>query len=185
MKGAFGLFLAAIIATFSGVVAKPVFRATTSGIIVKPGTVEQMAITELNTINGTQVEDPITTMANSMTIRVHHNFDSSSQLYAYVTGLDRNDAPCFLQNNNQFYYPSASDPSVPSKITGNIRIPLSSKGGFVDVTVPDTLSSGRVSISEGELVFSALQTNNGAGVTVVQPSFANSNDINADKRCKW
>ena len=184
MKGTFSLVWVAITATFSGVVAKPTFRAAFAGTIVTPGTVEQMSITKLNTLNGTQVDDPVTALvANSMTVRVHHNFNSNSQLYVYVTGLDRNNAACMLQKNNQFYYPSTSSSTVPVQINADINIPLSSKGGFIDLNIPDTLSSGRIYISEGMLVFSVLKNNLG-GVTVVQPSFANPNDINSNKKCK-
>ncbi|KXJ87423.1 putative glucan endo-1,3-beta-glucosidase precursor [Microdochium bolleyi] len=160
--------------------AGPLVTAATAGIVVDPGTVEEMMITELNTINGSLVENPITTMGNTMTVRIHHNFNSGNQLYAYITGRDRNNVPMVLQNNNQYFYPKPVSGPVPQKITADIGRKLSSKGGFTDVTIPDTLNSGRIYVSEGELTFSAVLSDLGY-MSLVEPAFVDPNDVNANK----
>ncbi|KAH7014313.1 putative glucan endo-1,3-beta-glucosidase precursor [Microdochium trichocladiopsis] len=180
MKGAIGFAVAAATAMFSGVMAKPTFSAATAGTVVDPGTVAEMMVTELNTLNGTLVENPITTLGNTMTVRIHHNFNSNQQLYAYLIGRDRNDVPTVLQSNGQYFYPARVSGPVPTKISAPIGHKLSSKGGYVDIQIPDTLSSGRIYVSEGELTFSAVMSDLGY-MSLVQPAFVDPQDVNANK----
>ena len=108
-----------------------------------------------------------------------NNFDTSSQINAYLTGLDGDGAAYFLLANSTAYYPP-NPPSgqPPTEITEDIAIPLGAQGSTFTVNLPNYMTSGRIYFSVDTITF---YVNYGKdGPAVVAPSFTNSADPNID-----
>lgn len=86
----------------------------------------------------------------------------------------------FVQSDGSFYYPTCdSSTGVPQGITGSINIPLGGLGSTTSVTLPDYISSARIWLADGTLLFYTVCDSDGAP-SLVEPSSANPNDPNAD-----
>ena len=106
-----------------------------------------------------------------------HNSAGRGQVNAYLTGLDSDGRVVFVKANGVLIYPSSRGSPVPVPIDEDISISLPGQGGALEMTLPITITSGRVYFSEGKLNFFMVKTPNGDGV--VQPSPTNMRDRSA------
>ena len=169
MHGLLGLAVAAT-AFLGQTLARP--------LLATPGDVEDLWITDKNTINGT-IPTNMVTQSNPLKFSLHNNWGGANMV-AYVTGRDSNDQVVMLTSSGQFYYPNPAGSEVPVDIPSDagIAIPLGGQGQTTDFTVPDFISSGRVWVSDGELMFYTVVAGDGR-VALVEPSFANPSDPSA------
>ncbi|KAI1325534.1 glycoside hydrolase family 64 protein [Xylariaceae sp. FL0255] len=172
MRGLFNLAAASVVAFVTRSVAVP--------IVVKPGSVNDVVITSLNTINGTgTVPAPAGTNANSLQVEIVNNY-GNDQMYLYIDGKDSNNVPCLLGSDGTYYYPDAGGSTTPVQIdTSSIATPLGAQGSSTTVTLPDTLQSARIWVSQGELTFYTVDDGSG-GSAVVEPSVTNPSDPSAN-----
>ncbi|KAM0282166.1 hypothetical protein ACHAQH_003206 [Verticillium albo-atrum] len=152
---------------------------------VRPGGVDDVAVTEHNTLNGTfngeyqgargalRRDLPL---PGNLPLNLVNNFDGGS-LNAYISGLDSKGAVVFLAADGRLVYPTSGGSTVPVPIKANIAIPLPPKGQTLRVTLPIALSSGRVYFAAGKLDFFMVFTGSGDGL--VQPSISNLQDPSA------
>jgi len=101
----------------------------------------------------------------------------SSNVHAYVTGLDSSGQVVMLSNDGSYYYPTASG-SDPEEINADVAIPLNGPGETTTITLPDYISSSRVWFADGTLTFYVVETQYGPGL--VEPTAMNPNDASAD-----
>ncbi|WPG97386.1 glycoside hydrolase family 64 protein [Acrodontium crateriforme] len=107
------------------------------------------------------------------------NHRQSSNLTAYVTGLDPDGQLVILQSNGQFYKPICSSTSgVPEPITADIAIPLGGPGSTTTSSIPDYLTGSRIWFAEGKLNFFTVPGD--AGANLVEPSATDANDPSAN-----
>ncbi|KAI8631497.1 glycoside hydrolase family 64 protein [Xylariaceae sp. FL1651] len=172
MRGIFGLAAATVAAFVTGSLARP--------LVVHPGGVEDIVITQYNTVNSTSTIKAAQAN-NPLQLEIVNNF-GSNQMYLYVSGTDSNGVSCLLGADGNFFYPDAGGSVVPIPITGNIAIPLGGMGSTTTVTIPDQLISSRIWVSEGQLSFFTVAGANGASSTV-EPSVSNPSDPSA--QIKW
>jgi hypothetical protein len=151
-------------------------RAVGTGFTVAHGG-SHIMVTDKNTLNGTKhnhagqvVNDAAVT--GSLPLSFVNNF-AGSQVNAYIQGADSTGAVVFIDQNGNTVYPSSGGSSTPVPITQDIAIPLGGQGTNTTVTIPITMSSGRVYFSEGDLDFYMVATAIGEGV--VQPAPTNIN----------
>ncbi|KAK5625645.1 hypothetical protein RRF57_001361 [Xylaria bambusicola] len=173
MRGLFGLAAASVAAFITGSLARP--------LVVRPGGVDDVVITELNSINSTsKVEAAVAN--NPLQLEIVNNF-GNNQMYLYVTGRDSNGVACMVGADGNLFYPDAGGSTTPVPITGDIKTSLGGMGSTTTFTVPDFLISSRIWVSEGELqFFTSVDPNNGM-TAIVEPSVANSQDPSAS--IKW
>jgi hypothetical protein len=171
MRGLVGLAAATVAAFITGSLARP--------LTVHPGGVENIVITEHNTINSTSTIQAVQ-QNNPLQLEIVNNF-GSNQMYLYVTGSDSNGVACMLGADGSFYYPDAGGSGVPIPITGNVATALGGMGSTTTVTLPDTLISSRIWVSEGELQFYTVVSGTGASA-IVEPSVSNPDDPSANIR---
>jgi hypothetical protein len=154
-------------------------------LVVHPGDASDIVITAQDTLNGTlvggtasgQTNGGLAAAANAqLGLSFVNNFGAES-VNVYVTGYDSNNAIVMLQPNGQWYYPPSTTSSAPVQVTGNINIPLGSKGSTTTVTLPDYISSGRVWVAAGELQFFVVDAGGNTGL--VEPSAVNPSDPSA------
>ncbi|CRK18103.1 hypothetical protein BN1708_012235, partial [Verticillium longisporum] len=144
-----------------------------------PGGVDNVIVTEANTLNGTvnsEVEPARAPLPGNLPLSLVNNFAGGS-LNAYISGLDSNGAVVFLAADGSLVYPASGGSSVPVPIDADIAIPLPPKGQTLRITLPIALSSGRVYFSAGKLDFFMVFTGSGDGL--VQPSINNLQDPSA------
>ena len=103
---------------------------------------------------------------------------SSKNVHAYITGLDGSGQVVFVTAAGGFYYPPSAPGSSPQPIRADVAVLVRHKR---QLTLPGPISSARIWISEGPLMFSAVNTPSGTGL--VQPTVANPNDPN--QRVHW
>ncbi|KAK0385995.1 hypothetical protein NLU13_5832 [Sarocladium strictum] len=134
-------------------------KASNTGFtIVKPGGVDDIIITEDNTLNGTYVGDRayVKNMAESrapsIDLELVNNF-GGGPLNMYLQGLDQDNRIVFLGPGGTLVYPSSGGSTTPVPITENIAHPMPGRGETLRITVPFAMSSGRIYFCEGELPF--------------------------------
>lgn len=178
--------------------------AAAAPLVVTPGGPEAIVINADDTVNATSSAPTTTSSAASSAestsaVHVHVlaatdsttttsgqlplalvNKLASSNVHAYVTGLDANGALVMLQPNGAWYYPTAKDSTgVPALITGNVAIPLGAQGSTTSITLPGYISAGRVWFADGTLEFFTVMAATGAA-SLVEPSAVNPSDPSAD-----
>ncbi|KAF2134748.1 glycoside hydrolase family 64 protein [Dothidotthia symphoricarpi CBS 119687] len=102
------------------------------------------------------------------------NKSSSSNAYAYITGLgiNNNNKPLFIQSNGSVYYPD-SPSKIQSQLQADVAIPLGAPGNTVNVFIPK-IAGGRIWFSiDAKLTFLL-----NPGPAVVEPSVSNPSDPN-------
>ncbi|ETS80917.1 hypothetical protein PFICI_08446 [Pestalotiopsis fici W106-1] len=141
-----------------------------------PGTVNDIIITEDNTVNGTA--SPVKTQTNlssgngSFQISITNNMGASG-VNAYITGRNAAGSVVFLSPQGGWYYPDPHGSAAPVQITDDVKLPLGGAGSSSTFALPGYLSAARVWIAEGELDFFTVASN---GIQLVEPSFANPKD---------
>lgn len=100
-------------------------------------------------------------------------------LYAYVVGYNASGAHLALLPSGQWFHPQPTSSTVPQSLEADISWPLPPMGLNTTITIPGTVISGRVYISDGELDFFAVMTS--AGPRLVEPGFLDASDPNADR----
>ncbi|KAI1127826.1 glycoside hydrolase family 64 protein [Nemania abortiva] len=171
MRGFFGL----AVATLASLVAQSVADPT----VARPGGIDDIIITEDNTINSTTAAGQFKVNAaqvGTLPISVINNFDGG--MYMYITGRDSSGIPCILGANGQFVYPQADGTGVPIEINANIALPLNGVGQTTQVTLPQALTSARIWFARGQLKFYTVKDGNGVSA-IVEPSAANPADPSA------
>ncbi|KAI1429043.1 hypothetical protein F5Y12DRAFT_729402 [Xylaria sp. FL1777] len=173
MRGLFGLAAAAVAAFITGSLARP--------LIVHPGGLSDIVITELNSINSTS-KVQAAEASNPLQLQIVNNF-GNNQMYLYVTGQDSNGVACLVGADGNFFYPNAGGSAIPVPITGDFKISLGGMGSTTTFTVPDFLISSRIWVSEGELQFFTVLDAATGMTAVVEPSVTNPTDPSAS--IKW
>ncbi|KAF3356825.1 Glucan endo-1 like protein [Verticillium longisporum] len=144
-----------------------------------PGGVDNVIVTEANTLNGTvnsEIGPARAPLLGNLPLSLVNNFAGGS-LNAYISGLDSNGAVVFLAADGSLVYPTSGGSSVPVPIGADIAIPLPPRGQTLRITLPIALSSGRVYFAAGKLNFFMVFTGSGDGL--VQPSINNLQDPSA------
>ncbi|KAG7145817.1 Glucan endo-1 like protein [Verticillium longisporum] len=144
-----------------------------------PGGVDNVIVTEANTLNGTvnsEIGPARAPLLGNLPLSLVNNFSGGS-LNAYISGLDSNGAVVFLAADGSLVYPTSGGSSVPVPIGADIAIPLPPRGQTLRITLPIALSSGRVYFAAGKLNFFMVFTGSGDGL--VQPSINNLQDPSA------
>ncbi|KAF2729816.1 hypothetical protein EJ04DRAFT_446470 [Polyplosphaeria fusca] len=103
------------------------------------------------------------------------NKSSSSQVFAYITGLDlsNNNRPIFIQSDGRTVYSPTSPSSTGAALAADVAIPLGAPGNTVNAVIPK-IAGGRIWFSiDGKLTFLL-----NPGPAVVEPSVTNSSDPN-------
>ncbi|KAF2837979.1 glycoside hydrolase family 64 protein [Patellaria atrata CBS 101060] len=176
------LFLAALVGS---VIARPlVIRADPEWTPVQPGGIDDIVITEENTLNGTFVNGtshginnpPKAARGAQLPLSFVNNF-SGGAVKAYVTGLDVSGRVVFLSRNGNWIYPSARGSQVPIPVAEDVSIPLTGRGGTLNINLPDYISSSRIWFAEGDLKF--FMVSSSWGETLVTPSHVNPQDPSA------
>jgi hypothetical protein len=154
-------------------------------LIVTPGPVEDMIVSEETTQNGTYQGEQLVTasddigLAATIPLRFTNNF--GAPLSAYITGLHPNGAACFVNANGGVVFPSSGGSGAPIAINQNdIRITVPA-GGSLDVTLPVAIRSGRIYFGSGDIWFGVVGTPAGEGI--VHPAGQNPSDPSA--RVSW
>jgi hypothetical protein len=160
--------------------------STSSFTTVHPGGIKDLIITKENTINGTVYPSHGSTVriaprvagANAyLRLSFVNNF-SGGAVNAYVTGKDFKNQVVLLGRNGQWIYPSSGGSKVPIPIMQDVTIPLKSRGGILNINLPDYVSSARVWVAEGKLQFFMVATSDGD--SIVMPSPVNPSDPSAN-----
>lgn len=103
------------------------------------------------------------------------NKSSSSNVYAYITGLalNNNNAPMFIQADGRTVYFPTSPSSTGASLAQDVAIPLGAPGNTVNAVIPK-IAGGRIWFS----VDSKLTFLLNPGPAVVEPSVTNPTDPN-------
>ncbi|KAF2498848.1 hypothetical protein BU16DRAFT_505359 [Lophium mytilinum] len=156
-----------------------------TGIVVTPGTVDDVIITADNTVNGTvytghngTVTAPRIQATEKLSFALVNNFDGA-QINAYVTGRDASDNIVMLQADGSWYFPNPQGSTTPVAITGNVNISLGAKGSTTNIQLPGYISSARVYFAEGNLQFFVVAIDSNGGAGLVEPAANNPSDPNA------
>ncbi|VUC22482.1 unnamed protein product [Clonostachys rosea] len=175
-----GLLGSAITASATMIPNTSVFRDD-GFTAVNPGSFKDMIVTDRNTLNGTRSGDALVvplarekTVAPTLPLQFVNNFGSA--VNAYISGLDSKGAVVFVAADGSLIYPSSGGSKVPVKITQNIKIPVAASK-TLSMTLPMSLTSGRIYYSVGELYFGIVSTGSGDGL--VQPAPNNPSDPSA------
>ncbi|KAH8668366.1 glucanase B [Xylariales sp. PMI_506] len=118
-------------------------------------------------------------MTNSTVKIALKNNSTSSNAYAYITGLDINNgnAPMFLQSDGATVYHPTSPSSPLSGLAQNVAISLGAPGATRTVTIPQ-IAGGRIwFVQNGQLTFYI-----NPGPAIVEPSVTNKSDPNYNLR---
>ncbi|KAJ3578938.1 hypothetical protein NPX13_g1618 [Xylaria arbuscula] len=173
MRGLFGLAVASVATFITGSLARP--------LVVRPGGVNDVVITELNSINSTSKVEAVAAN-NPLQLEIVNNF-GSDQMYLYVTGKDSNGVACMIAADGSMFYPDAGGSTTPVPIQGDIKTSLGGMGSTTTFTVPDFLISSRIWVSEGELQFFTSVDSSTGMTAIVEPSVTNKEDPSAS--IKW
>lgn len=161
-------------------------QSLASPILVTPGDAEDIIITSADTVNSTASADSgalagihvlTQTTTGVLPLAFTNNLDSSN-VHAYVTGLDSNGLLVMLQPSGSWYYPTATSSGVPQEITENVAIPLGAQGSTTKISLPGYISSARIWFADGELTFYTVESASGTA-SLVEPSAVNPSDPNA------
>ncbi|KIW14461.1 hypothetical protein PV08_07245 [Exophiala spinifera] len=175
-------FLASTSLFTSTAFGAPFIKRQSGGpVIVSPGGVDDITLTEFNTLNGTNPNatfhgPPQPQAAAGLRLDLVNNYGSGTNVY--ITALDTSNRVIILTPSGQWYYPTSSSTTIPQAITENIAIPLGNQGQTTSLTLPDFFISGRVYFAAGNLQFYTLETASG-GVTLVSPDPQNPSDPSA------
>ncbi|ROT38136.1 glucanase B [Sodiomyces alkalinus F11] len=148
----------------------------------KPGSVENIIITDENTLNGTDNRDAtngrmMDPVAGHLPLNLVNNF-AGGPLNAYISGQDSNGRVVFLRRDGGLHYPTSGGSLIPIPVNHDeIAIPLPRRGQTLTITLPIAMSSGRIYFCEGDLRFFMVWTGWGDGL--VQPSIVNLQDPSA------
>ncbi|KAH7115562.1 hypothetical protein EDB81DRAFT_669104 [Dactylonectria macrodidyma] len=148
---------------------------------IQPGGIDALKITEENTLNsstGTITRQDL--VGATLPLKFVNNYNGGA-VNAYISGLDPNGAVVFVASNGSLIYPSSGGSIVPVQVTQNIAIPMASSGHTLELTLPISMSSGRIYFSEGAMSFYMMSI--GTGDCLVQPSLTNLQDANVG--LKW
>ncbi|KAI0538543.1 hypothetical protein GGR58DRAFT_290512 [Xylaria digitata] len=173
MRGLVGLAAATVAAFVTGSLARP--------LVVRPGDVNDIVISEHNTINSTSKVEAAEGN-NPLQIEIVNNF-SENQMYLYITGQDTNGVACMVDADGNLFYPDAGGSEIPVPVQGNIKTELGGMGSTTTFTVPEFLISSRIWVSEGELQFFTSVNAETGRTALVEPSVANPEDPSAS--IKW
>ncbi|THY77722.1 glucanase B [Aureobasidium pullulans] len=155
---------------------------------ITPGDVNHVVLTDSNTVNTTQTiqADAVSADASKPKVNMFAAADSdfielsfinklsSSNVKAYVTGRDSNNALVMLHPDGTWYYPPATTATTPQPVTENVAIPLGAQGSTVKISLPGYISAGRIWFADGNLQFYTV--NAGGNVALVEPSAVNPSD---------
>ncbi|KAF1848716.1 glycoside hydrolase family 64 protein [Cucurbitaria berberidis CBS 394.84] len=103
------------------------------------------------------------------------NKSSSSNVYAYITGLalEHNNSPIFVQSDGRSIYFPVAPKEILQPLQADVAIPLGAPGNTVNVNIPK-IAGGRIWFSiDGKLTFLL-----NPGPAVVEPSVTNPSDKN-------
>lgn len=166
-------------------------HALAAPLVATPGDASDIVITSEDTTNATSTASTsgpkvhifststtTTSTAGQLNISMVNNL-ASSNVHAYVTGLDTNGLLVMLLPNGSWYYPTATSSGVPQEITEDVAIPLGAKGSTTLVTLPGYISAGRVWFADGSLTFYTVMSGSGTA-SLVEPSAVNPSDPSAD-----
>ncbi|KAF2114157.1 hypothetical protein BDV96DRAFT_647635 [Lophiotrema nucula] len=105
------------------------------------------------------------------------NKSSSSQVYAYITGLDLNNGnrPIFVQADGKTIYAPTSPSGTGAKLAVNVAISLGAPGNTVNVVIPK-IAGGRIWFSVDAPLTFLLNP----GPAIVEPSVTNPSDPNVN-----
>jgi len=162
------------------------FSCVSAGhLVARPGGIKAIKITKENTVNATttranapRIWELIGTpqTAGQLNLSLVNNLPSDN-VNIYVTGLDAAGVLVLLQPDGTWYYPAATNASVPQPVTADVATPLGPQGSVTNVTLPGYISAGRIWFADGELQF--FTVNGGAGPALVEPSAVNPADPSA------
>ncbi|CAD0030270.1 unnamed protein product [Aureobasidium pullulans] len=155
---------------------------------ITPGDANHVVLTDSNTVNTTQTiqADAVSADASKPKVNMFAAADSdfielsfinklsSSNVKAYVTGRDSNNALVMLHPDGTWYYPPATTATTPQPVTENVAIPLGAQGSTVKISLPGYISAGRIWFADGNLQFYTV--NAGGNVALVEPSAVNPSD---------
>ncbi|KAI5210151.1 glucanase B [Aureobasidium subglaciale] len=170
---------------FTALLAVPAMAAP---FAITPGDANHVILTDSNTVNTTESiqADAVTAAASRPPISMLAATDSdfielsfvnklaSSNVKAYVTGRDSNNALVMLHPDGSWYYPPATSATTPQPVTENVAIPLGAQGSTVKISLPGYISAGRIWFADGNLQF--FTVNAGGNVALVEPSAVNPSD---------
>lgn len=173
------------LALFMGaVMASPAAAPNPRFTVARPGGVEDIIITEENTLNGTAVAETsrvepeeFSVAAPTLPLRLVNNF-SGGVVNAYITGKDNSGRVVFITRTGGQIYPSSGGGSSPTRITQPIAIRLPARGQTLTVNLPIALDSGRIYFCEGDLPFHMVRNLDGTD-GLVQPTVFNPQDPSA------
>jgi hypothetical protein len=182
----------ALVCAFTALLAGPTMAAP---FAITPGNANNIILTDSNTINTTtsvQAEavqnaaeaatrpkvNMFATSADSGYMELSFiNKLAGSNVRAYVTGRDSNNALVMLFPNGTWYYPPATTATTPQPITADVAIPVGLAGSTVKIALPGYISAGRIWFADGALTF--FTVNAGGSVALVEPSAVNPSDPSA------
>jgi hypothetical protein len=178
-------FSTALSCAFTALLAVPTMAAP---FAITPGDANHVILTDDNTINTTQSiqADAVSAAASRPPVNMFAATDSdfielsfinkmaSSNVKAYVTGRDSNNALVMLHPDGTWFYPPATTATTPQPITENVAIPLGAQGSTVKISLPGYISAGRIWFADGNLQF--FTVNAGGQVALVEPSAVNPSD---------
>ena len=153
---------------------------------VRPGGIEDLIVSEETTLNGTYKGDeplivPAAEMKIAATLPFHFVNSFGAPINAYLTGTDDSGRVVFVRADGSLYYPSSGGSGVPVAINQNdIKISMAAGQAF-DMTLPISMSSGRIYFAAGDLSFAVVATPIGEGI--VQP--APNNPVDPSAGINW
>lgn len=157
-------------------------------LVVNPGGVNDITISDHTTLNDTQpvtnttIKRPTTftvETASSGTQKLPLTFvnNFAGEVNAYVTGIDSNNNVVILKPDGTWYTLTGRH-AIPVAITADVAIPVGGQGSRLSIALPGFVSSARVWFAAGELQF--FMVNDGLGnPSLVEPSSTNPKDPNA------
>ncbi|KAI1370353.1 glucanase B [Hypoxylon crocopeplum] len=117
--------------------------------------------------------------SSQLTLSFTNNYQESP-VFAYLSGRDSAGSIVFLTTNGTWYYPVSPSGTSHQRVDPlAILLPLNEDSPHLNVTIPESLISGRVWVATGELPF-YVSTNGGAtAMQLVEPSVYNEDDPSA------
>lgn len=177
----FFVALLASAATVSSLVIRSDTDTTPEGWTkINPGGIEDLIVSEETTLNGTYKGEkriiPPAEVGIAASLPFHFVNNFGAPMVAYLTGLDENGAVVFVRADGSIVYPSSGGSGTPVPIGQDVKIDLAA-GQALDMTLPISMTSGRIYFSAGELTFAVVATPIGEGI--VQPAPNNPADPSA------
>ncbi|KAK6394968.1 hypothetical protein LTR65_001157 [Meristemomyces frigidus] len=123
------------------------------------------------------LSDTATGNAYNLQLSLVNNL-ASTNVHAYVTGLDSAGTLVFMQPSGGWVHPSNPTPGVPQAVTADIAILLGSEGSSTNIVLPGYVTSGRVYIADGTLDFFTIRGQ--SGPALIQPGSVNPIDTSTE-----